>query len=244
MVPTDPVETEEPEQPVVQFVDRAVARKLDPIITSLNDQTEQFAIGRLPSPEQSKQYYFLKLPIVIELQTNFLVTRETQPAVRAGLCYFHSFRFVALGLLASCAPTVDQATLATTTCAVCLAKLCLSLKLRRLFRTRSFFLLETLIDAGLLAISLLSWRLTRSPSRLLEHATLATTIAYCLAVWGAYWTVCREKKAVDREKFDVYQYFLYLMLGYEVEDETGLDQKTPPQAFARQAELETEREEL
>jgi hypothetical protein len=232
--------------PLAQYVDRGVARRLDPVIHSLNEQNERFAIGRVPSPEQSRQYYFLKLPLVVELQTCFRVSPETSSAVRAGLCYFHSFRFVALGLLASSASAISPSAFAAVASAASLAKLCFSLKHRSLFRSTAFFAMESTLDGGLLLVALLNWLLVHRPSRLLEHAAPLASLGMSLAVWGCYWRLCRERKHLDREKFDVYQYFLYLMLGYEVDDEEDTEVKSPSsQTGERQTELETEpREEL
>ena len=152
--------------PLAQFVDRGLARRLDPVIRSLNAQNERFAIGRLPSPEQSREFYFLKLPLVVELQTCFELAPESSALLRATLCYFHCFRFLALALLAGAAPAVAPGAFAAALAGTSLAKLCFSLRLRRLFRSSSFFLLEALLDAGLLAVALLAWLLVRRPCRL------------------------------------------------------------------------------
>ena len=230
------------DQPLRQFVDRGVARQLDPIISSLNEQNEKFAIGRIQSPEQSRQNYFLKLPIVIELQSSYSIPAKAKPLTRVLLCYFHSFRFVAIGLLTSTVSALDPGSLSAVVCLLSLPKLFFSLRGRAAFRSKALFVMETLVEAGLVLVAVLNSVLYRGPSRPLEHLALLATVLYCLAVWWSYWAMCRERKNIDREKFDVYQYFLYLMLGYEVEVEEDSDEKDHPRAEERQAESEFETE--
>ena len=223
------IDVDNSEEPAFQLVESSAARRIDRHLSTSSNTYSNYVIGKVLAKDKISKYYMKKLPIVMEMCSDYKLTKSTSTKVKFTLAFFYCLRPAIFILILNSFPLSPIVPLIYSISTSIIYMMFIYIN-RRMYRYTLYLYLCISIEMQVTIVSILLVYLSSHPT---PRSTVAIILPYVYCIFTTldvvsivYYIVMKIVDSCSNDHtndYRLYRYVVYVLSGYSVNSDVRIE---------------------